>query len=60
MLPSAEEQLTDEDWADIDDAFTDHDDPLFGGKVKAEFTKLFMRIAEYAPAPYGLGLDHKR
>ena len=54
------QHLTDEDWADIDAAFTDHDAPLFGDKAKAEFSKLFMRIAEYAPAPYGLGLDHKR
>ena len=39
---------------------TDHDDPLFGGKTKAEYSKLFVRIVEYAPAPFGLGLNHKR
>ena len=60
VLPFADEHLTDEDWADIDAAFTDHDDPLFGDKAKAEFSKLFTRIAEYAPAPYGLGLGCKR
>ena len=60
VLPLAEEHLTDEDWADIDAAFTDHDDPLFGGKAEAEYSKLFKRIVEHAPAPYGLGLNHKR
>lgn len=55
ILPLAEEHLSDEDWAAIDAAFTDHDDPLFGDKAKAEFGKLFSKIVEMAPAPYGLG-----
>jgi len=51
ILPLAEEHLTDEDWAAIDAAFSDHNDPLFGDKAKAEFTKLFGKIVELAPAP---------
>lgn len=55
VLPLAEEHLTDDDWATINAAFADHDDPLFGDKAKAEFSKLFSKIVEMAPAPYGLG-----
>ncbi|MBF1165067.1 MAG: ATP-binding cassette domain-containing protein [Dechloromonas agitata] len=54
-MPLAREVLTADDWAEIDLAFLDNDDPLFGGKAKAEFRELFHRIASLAPESIGLG-----
>ena len=54
-MPLAREVLTKEDWAEIDRAFLDNDDPLFGDKAKAEFRELFHRIASLAPESIGLG-----
>ncbi len=55
VLPAARKALTKADWAEIDAAFQAHEDPLFGTKPRAEFRRLFSRIADCAPAPYGLG-----
>ena len=55
VMPLAREALTQEDWADIDRAFLDNEDPLFGDKAKAEFRELFHRIASLAPESIGLG-----
>ncbi|UCV28891.1 ATP-binding cassette domain-containing protein [Ferribacterium limneticum] len=54
-MPLAREVLTTEDWAEIDKAFLDNDDPLFGSKARAEFRELFHRIASLAPESIGLG-----
>lgn len=54
-MPLAREVLTADDWAEIDKAFLDNDDPLFGGKARAEFRELFHRIASLAPESIGLG-----
>jgi branched-chain amino acid transport system ATP-binding protein len=54
-MPLAREVLTAADWAEIDRAFLDNEDPLFGGKAKAEFRELFHRIASLAPESVGLG-----
>ena len=54
-MPLAREVLTADDWAEIDRAFLDNDDPLFGSKAKAEFRELFHRIASLAPESIGLG-----
>jgi branched-chain amino acid transport system ATP-binding protein len=54
-MPLAREVLTAEDWADIDEAFLDNDDPLFGESARAEFRDLFHRIASLAPDSIGLG-----
>src|SRR5574343_1967372 len=54
-MPLAREVLTADDWAEIDKAFLDNDDPLFGSKAKAEFRELFHRIASLAPESIGLG-----
>ncbi len=54
-MPLAREVLTTDDWAEIDRAFLDNDDPLFGGKARAEFRELFHRIASLAPESIGLG-----
>ena len=54
-MPLAREVLTAEDWAGIDEAFLDNDDPLFGESARAEFRDLFHRIASLAPESIGLG-----
>ncbi len=54
-LPLAREVLTADDWAVIDRAFLDSEDPLFGEKAKAEFRELYHRIASLAPESVGLG-----
>ncbi|NJD24459.1 MAG: ATP-binding cassette domain-containing protein [Betaproteobacteria bacterium] len=54
-MPLAREVLTAEDWAEIDRAFLDNEDPLFGDKARAEFRQLFHRIASLAPDSIGLG-----
>ena len=53
VLPLARRQLTVEDWTAIDEAFSGHDDPLFGPRRQAEFRKLYHKIVEMAPEPYG-------
>ena len=54
-IPLAREVLSAEDWAEIDRAFLDNADPVFGEKAKAEFRELFHRIASLAPESIGLG-----
>jgi len=54
-MPLAREVLSRDDWAGIDRAFLDNDDPLFGAKARAEFRELFHRIASLAPESIGLG-----
>ncbi len=54
-MPLAREVLTADDWEQIDRAFLDGEDPLFGEKAKAEFRELFHRIASLAPESIGLG-----
>ncbi|MDE2358298.1 MAG: hemerythrin domain-containing protein [Betaproteobacteria bacterium] len=55
VIPMARERLTPEDWKEIDAAFTDHGDPLFGAKAEAEYDSLFRRIVNLAPPPIGVG-----
>lgn len=55
VLPLARAHLTAEDWADIDNAFLGHSDPLLGLEVGAEFDTLFSRICNLAPPPIGTG-----
>jgi branched-chain amino acid transport system ATP-binding protein len=55
VMPLAREALTADDWAEIDKAFLDNDDPLFGSKARAEFRELFHRIVNLAPESIGLG-----
>jgi len=54
-IPLARECLTSEDWVEIDKAFLDNEDPVFGEKANAEFRELFHRIASLAPESIGLG-----
>jgi branched-chain amino acid transport system ATP-binding protein len=55
VIPLARQTLTAEDWAEIDRAFLDNADPLFGEAVQAEFRALFHRLANLAPESIGLG-----
>jgi branched-chain amino acid transport system ATP-binding protein len=54
-IPLAREVLTNEDWAEIDRAFLDNEDPVFGEQANAGFRELFHRIASLAPESIGLG-----
>lgn len=55
ILPLAEARLTEEDWAEIDEAFASNRDPLIGLEAKTRFDELRRRIVNLAPAPIGLG-----
>jgi hemerythrin-like domain-containing protein len=55
ILPLAEKVLSEEDWADLDDAFLSNQDPLSGGTPEADYAALFTRIVNAVPAPIGLG-----
>lgn len=55
LLPLAQRCLGADDWARIDAAFRDNDNPLFGLKPREQCEALFRRILELAPAPLGDG-----
>ncbi len=55
LLPLARQHLHAEDWNEIDAAFTDNDDPLFGTSAREEFRALYHRLASLAPESVGLG-----
>jgi hemerythrin-like domain-containing protein len=55
ILPLAERVLTQQDWIDLDEAFTANRDPLAGHEPEAEYRALFTRIVNLVPAPIGLG-----
>jgi len=55
VLPLARKVLLTQDWAEIDQAFRNHSDPVFGDQAKAEFRDLFHRIVSLAPDSVGLG-----
>ena len=55
LLPIAERVLTSDDWAEIDTAFLNNDDPVFGTAPREKFEHLLQEIANRAPAPHGYG-----
>lgn len=55
VLPLAMRSLTDEDWAEIDAAFANNDDPIFGPRGHAEMRAMYSRVVNEAPAPFGFG-----
>lgn len=55
ILPLAREVLLAEDWALIDKAFADNDDPLFGQQATEQYRELYHRIVALAPESVGLG-----
>ncbi|HEV2713986.1 MAG TPA: hemerythrin domain-containing protein [Terriglobales bacterium] len=55
VLPLARQYLTQEDWQEIDAAFSGNNDPLVGTRAGAEYENLFRRILKLAPPPIGVG-----
>ena len=55
ILPLAERVLTDDDWVELDEAFSANRDPLTGHEPEADYGALFKRIVNVVPAPIGLG-----
>jgi hemerythrin-like domain-containing protein len=58
IMPLAEKLLTDQDWAELDEAFAANRDPLTGHEPEDEYRALFSRIVNALPAPLGLGEAH--
>ena len=56
LFPLAHRILTDADWGEINSAFADSHDPLFGESARVEFRALMSRIVNQAPEPMGFGL----
>jgi branched-chain amino acid transport system ATP-binding protein len=59
LLPLAERALSEEDWAAIEHAFAQNEDPIADLRGK-DFEQLYTRILSLAPAPIGLGEPWKR
>lgn len=56
ILPAAQRELSEADWAELDAAFAANEDPLTGKHdAKPDYAPLFRRILMQAPAPIGLG-----
>jgi hemerythrin-like domain-containing protein len=55
LLPAAERVFTEADWAVLDEAFAQNQDPLTGYPVDEVYRPLFSKIVREAPAPIGLG-----
>jgi hemerythrin-like domain-containing protein len=55
VFPLALAHLLAEDWAEIDAAFATNADPLVGVSSQDQFSELFTRIVNLAPAPIGVG-----
>jgi branched-chain amino acid transport system ATP-binding protein len=55
VLPRARRHLVAADWAEIDTAFADNDDPLLGTSARDNYRQLFRKIVNLAPPPLGVG-----
>ena len=55
VLPLARTVLLTQDWDEINHAFLDASDPVFGAQAQAEFRALYHRIVTLAPESVGLG-----
>lgn len=55
ILPAAANLLSDVDWAQLDEAFQQHGDPLATGVYDPVYDRLFTRIVMKTPAPIGVG-----
>jgi branched-chain amino acid transport system ATP-binding protein len=55
VLPLARGSLLAADWTEINQAFLNNDDPLFGDKAREEFRQLYHRVASLAPESVGMG-----
>ena len=54
-LPRALEVLEESDWQEIDAAFGENQDPMFGDDWDTEFSALFNKLVNSLPSPVGLG-----
>jgi hemerythrin-like domain-containing protein len=59
LLPLAERALSEGDWAAIEHAFAQNEDPIADLRER-DFEQLYTRILSLAPAPIGLGEPWKR
>lgn len=55
VLPRALEVFEDSDWHNIDAAFSENRDPMFGDRWDDEFSVLFGKLVNSLPSPLGLG-----
>jgi branched-chain amino acid transport system ATP-binding protein len=55
LLPRAQQALEPSDWQEIDAAFGENEDPMFGQKWDNEFSGLLNKLINTLPAPLGLG-----
>ena len=55
LLPVAQKELGEEDWAQLNAAFQSHGDPIASGDRDPIYDRLFTRIVMRAPAPIGVG-----
>lgn len=53
ILPAAQRELTDEDWNELNKAFSKNGDPRFSGTADANFQKEYSRIVARVPSPNG-------
>lgn len=60
ILPLAQRVLEASDWEEIDAAFEDNEDPMFGKQWSGEFSELFDKLIKELPAPLGLGDEWKK
>jgi len=57
IIPVARSALEPEDWEEIDAAFAEHEDPIFGDDRSEKFDRLFSEIIARTPAPHGLAAE---
>lgn len=56
ILPAAEKHLSEVDWADLNRAFAENQDPMTGRYTAPDlYAALFRRIVDHAPEPIGFG-----
>ena len=55
LLPAAQKQLGEGEWAKLDAAFQAHRDPLASSERDPAYDRLFTRIVMRTPAPIGVG-----
>jgi len=60
ILPRAQEVLEASDWEEIDAAFEQNEDPMYGEHWSGEFSALFSKLIRELPAPLGLGEEWKK
>ena len=57
IIPKALKVLDDQDWALMDEAFSENNDPWLHHSAESLYQNLFSKITNHAPAPIGLGED---